>query len=104
MYDADSDYPFNRLHILADALEESGRTEAEILSHCRATDHTSEDAGSWIWCWGRHDKNHRTNPIDARPSLIAMHTRYNPVNNDNGAPANTLAFQFATAPNFRDFV
>jgi hypothetical protein len=46
---------FDRLPTLADALEDAGCDNSDILAHCRGPGHTSGAAGWWTCCWGRSD-------------------------------------------------
>ena len=46
-----ADRAFDRLPILADALEDAGCTDRAILDHCRQPgEHVR---GCWIWCWAK---------------------------------------------------
>ena len=49
------DRAFDRLPLLADALEDAGCTDAAILAHCRDRGDTSAAAGSSICCWANPD-------------------------------------------------
>ena len=52
-----ADRAFDRLPILADALEEAGCTNADILAHCRGPGpHVPAVVGSSISCWANSDK------------------------------------------------
>jgi hypothetical protein len=42
-----------RLLLLADALEDAGCTDPDLLSHLRGPGPHVRGAGRWIWCWGR---------------------------------------------------
>jgi hypothetical protein len=41
---------FDRLPLLADALEEAGCDDLDVLTHCRGATHTFAVVGSWISC------------------------------------------------------
>ena len=45
---------FNGMPILADALQDAGCDNDDVLNHCRDRKQvTSAGAGSWTWCWAR---------------------------------------------------
>ena len=50
-----ADQAFDRLPILADALEEAGVTDAEMLTHCRREGGHVRGCWAWTWCWGRRE-------------------------------------------------
>lgn len=53
------DRRFEDLPILADALEDAGCHDADILAHCRGRGPIRVVAGSWICCWARSEGNDR---------------------------------------------
>jgi hypothetical protein len=46
---------FDRMPILADALQDAGCENADIFTHCRVSSGTSVVVGLSILCWGRND-------------------------------------------------
>ena len=50
---------FGRLPILADALEDSGCCDPEILAHCRSQGPHVLGAGPWTWCCAGREAKHR---------------------------------------------
>ena len=53
--------------ILADALQDAGCENEDILTHCRRPGRTSAGAGSWTWCSGRRDRRLTENESGRRP-------------------------------------
>ncbi|MDB5308373.1 MAG: hypothetical protein JWO38_2575 [Gemmataceae bacterium] len=51
-----TDRAFDRLPILADALQDAGCDEQAVLDHCRSSGPHVRGVGWWIWCWGRIDE------------------------------------------------
>jgi hypothetical protein len=49
---------FERLPLLAYALEDAGCTDADLLGRLRGPGRMCGGAGPWIWCWGRVEVGH----------------------------------------------
>src|SRR5262249_39651185 len=47
---------YDRLPILADALEDAGCDQADILNHCRQPGEHVRGCWVWIWCWKRSSR------------------------------------------------
>jgi hypothetical protein len=81
---------FERMPILADALEDAGCTDTDLLGHLRGPGpHVRGGAGRWTWCWGRSEPFTRK-AVAGPPEELVRRQRQSRRPGDPNEPASCL--------------